>query len=37
MTRGQRARFADGWQYGPRHDTRARLHPNLVPYGDLSE
>jgi hypothetical protein len=31
------ARFADGWQYGPRHDTRARLHPNLVPYGDLSE
>lgn len=31
------ARFADGWQNGPQYDTRARLHPNLVPYDDLSE
>lgn len=31
------ARFADGWQNGPRYDDRARLHPNLVPYDDLSE
>lgn len=31
------SRFADGWQYGPRYDASTRRHPNLVPYGDLSE
>jgi len=31
------ARFAAGWQHGPRYDAVAHLHPNLVPYGDLSE
>jgi hypothetical protein len=30
-------RIAEGWSYGHERDDRARHHPNLVPYTDLSE
>jgi hypothetical protein len=30
-------RIGEGWSYGPERDDRARHHPNLVPYKDLSE
>jgi len=30
-------RIGEGWSYGPERDDRARHHPNLVPYMDLSE
>jgi RyR domain len=30
-------RLQDGWRYGPQRDDAAKLHPNLVPYGELSE
>lgn len=28
-------RIAQGWQWGPVKDERAKRHPNLVPYGKL--
>jgi len=28
---------ADGWRYGPRKDPGARLHPNMVAFGDLPD
>ncbi len=28
-------RMADGWRYGPHRDDEQKLHPCLVPYGDL--
>ena len=31
------ARFAADWEFGQEYDAGARLHPNLVPYSDLSE
>ncbi len=30
-------RLAQGWSYGPQRDDRARTHPCLVPYADLSD
>lgn len=30
-------RLAEGWTWGPERDDRARHHPSLVPYGELSE
>ncbi|EIC22036.1 RyR domain-containing protein [Thiorhodovibrio frisius] len=30
-------RLLDGWVYGPTRDNAARLHPDLIPYDDLSE
>lgn len=32
-----RYRQAEGWVYGPVKDPEAKTHPDLVPYGDLSE
>ena len=32
-----RQRIADGWRYGPKRDDRAKEHPGLVPYDQLSE
>jgi hypothetical protein len=32
-----RQRLADGWRYGERRDDSNKLHPDLVPYDDLSE
>jgi hypothetical protein len=32
-----RRRLADGWTWGPVRDDAARKHPDLVPYGELSE
>ena len=32
-----RGRIAEGWRYGPQRDDAGRLHPGLVPYGQLSE
>ncbi len=32
-----RQRLADGWRHGPRRDDRAKQHPGLVPYEQLSE
>lgn len=32
-----RARFADGWIYGPQLDRLAKIHPNLVPFDQLPE
>lgn len=32
-----RERIAAGWTAGKRRDTTNRTHPNLVPYGSLSE
>ncbi|MFM6830768.1 MAG: RyR domain-containing protein, partial [Novosphingobium sp.] len=31
------AKLADGWRYGPVRDDAARLHPDIVPFDDLSE
>ena len=31
------ARMRDGWRYGPARDDRNKLHPCLVPYGELPE
>ena len=31
------ARIAAGWQYGPTRDDAKKLHPCLVPYGELPE
>jgi len=30
-------RFADGWRWGTRQDDSQKLHPSLVPYGELPE
>lgn len=30
-------RRRDGWSYGPTRDDAKKHHPNLVPYGELSE
>ena len=30
-------RIAEGWSYGAERDDRAKQHPNLVPYADLSD
>ncbi len=30
-------RLAEGWRCGAQRDDTARTHPNLVPYGDLTE
>jgi RyR domain len=31
------SREAQGWTHGPRKDSRLRIHPALVPYGELPE
>jgi len=31
------AKLVGGWVYGPTRDDAARLHPDIVPYDDLSE
>ncbi len=30
-------RYLDGWSYGPERDNARKLHPQLIPYADLSE
>ena len=30
-------RVAEGWSYGPNRDDTKRIHPDLVPYPDLTE
>ena len=30
-------RIAEGWRYGEKRDDKAKLHPGLVPYSELSE
>ena len=30
-------RIADGWTYGLTRDDKAKTHPSLVPYEELSE
>ena len=30
-------RLADGWTNGPQRDDKAKKHPCLVPYADLSD
>ncbi|MBK8639710.1 MAG: hypothetical protein IPN92_16080 [Chromatiaceae bacterium] len=30
-------RYLDGWSYGPVRDNARKLHPQLIPYADLSE
>ncbi len=30
-------RYLDGWAYGPVRDNARKLHPQLIPYADLSE
>ena len=32
-----RRRLSEGWTWGPVRDDAAKKHPDLVPYGDLSE
>ena len=32
-----RQRLDAGWTYGPKRDDVGKTHPDLVPYGDLSE
>ena len=32
-----RQRIGEGWSYGPERDDRAKTHPGLVPYDQLSE
>jgi hypothetical protein len=32
-----RQRFAEGWKWGPKRDDAERMHPDLVPYSELSE
>lgn len=31
------SKLADGWQFAPARDDAKRLHPDIVPYDDLSE
>lgn len=31
------AKLADGWRFGPVRDDAARLHPDIVPFDELSE
>jgi len=30
-------RLSQGWQYGPTLDRAKKIHPNLVPHGELPE
>ncbi len=30
-------RMSEGWVHGPQRDDAAKMHPDLVPYGSLSE
>ena len=30
-------RISQGWQYGTQRDDLAKLHPDLVPYAELTE
>jgi hypothetical protein len=30
-------RISEGWSYGPNRDDTKKLHPDLVPYADLTE
>lgn len=30
-------RRSEGWRYGPERDDKKMLHPDMVPYGELSE
>jgi hypothetical protein len=30
-------RLSEGWTYGPHRDDARKLHPCLVPYGQLTE
>ena len=32
-----RRRIEAGWTYGPQRDDARKTHPDLVPYGDLTE
>ncbi len=32
-----RQRIDEGWTYGEQRDDTRRTHPDLVPYGELSE
>src|SRR5262245_9536616 len=32
-----RARFTEGWSYGPKRDDTAKTHPCLIPYEKLPE
>jgi hypothetical protein len=32
-----RQRIAEGWVLGPTRDDRSKSHPDLVPYGELSD
>ena len=32
-----RQRIDGGWSYGPQRDDLLKTHPDLVPYGDLSD
>jgi hypothetical protein len=32
-----RRRLSEGWRWGPVRDDATRQHPDLVPYGELSE
>lgn len=31
------AKLADGWQWGPKKDPEKKLHPCLVPFGELTK
>lgn len=31
------AKLIDGWKFGAKRDDEARLHPDIIPYDDLSE
>ena len=31
------AKLIDGWVYGSKRDDAARIHPDIIPYNDLSE
>lgn len=30
-------RISEGWKWGSHRDDVAKLHPNLIPYSDLTE
>ena len=32
-----RKRLDEGWRYGPKRNDTEKTHPDLVPYGELSE
>lgn len=32
-----RQRMAEGWRWGEQRDDAKKLHPDLVPYADLTE